>query len=252
MPGSREVIARVSTVEKQTDSFSTTHWSLVLSAGEAGTPAAREAVERLCEAYWYPVYAYVRRRGYAVEDARDLTQAFFTRLLEKNDLRAADPARGRFRSFLLSAVRHFLANESDWRTALKRGGGHAMLSLEMDSGEHRYTREPPDQVDPERIFERRWAMEMLERALERLKSDYTRAGDIKLFDALRTCLIDTTSSPSYREIAANLAMSEGAIGVAVHRLRRRYGAALRQEVAQTVSGVDVDDELRHLLHALRT
>jgi len=237
-------------MEERTADFSTTHWSLVLCAGGDGTPESRDALAKLCEAYWYPVYAYIRRRGYPTEDARDLTQAFFTRLLEKRDLRSADPTRGRFRSFLLTAVRHFLANEFDWRAALKRGAGHATFSLEIDSGENRYIREPPDLLDPEKIFERRWAMDLLGRAVESLRADCARAGDSRLFEALRPCLTDAKSAPSHRAIGEHLEMSEGAVGVAVHRLRHRFGAALRREVAQTVSADAVDDELRYLLRAL--
>jgi RNA polymerase sigma factor (sigma-70 family) len=237
-------------MDEQTDRFATTHWSLVLSAGDAATPEARAALGALCEVYWYPVYAYVRRRGYSVEDARDLTQAFFARLLEKTDLRGADPARGRFRSFLLSAVRHFLSNQRDWQSALKRGGGQPMLPLDFASGEERYIREPSDQLDPERIFERRWAMEVLESALKRLEADYARTGDNHHFEMLKACLTDTPDV-SYRTIGASLGMSEGAVGVAVHRLRRRFGVALRQEVAQVVSEPLVDDELRYLLGALQ-
>ena len=239
-------------MDEQTERFSTTHWSLVLSAGGASTPDARAALENLCEAYWYPVYAYVRRRGYSVEDARDLTQGFFARLLEKNDLRGADPARGRFRSFLLSAVRHFLSNQRDWQSALKRGGGQSVLPLDFASGEERYIREPSNQLDPERIFERRWAMEVLESALKRLEADYGRSGDTRHFEILKPCLTDNASDVSYRTMGANLGMSEGAVGVAVHRLRRRFGVALREEVAQIVSEPLVDDELRYLLHALHT
>ena len=237
-------------MDRQTDRFSTTHWSLVLSAGDVADPEARDALGALCHAYWYPVYAYVRRRGYSVEDARDLTQSFFARLLEKNDLQAADPARGRFRSFLLAAVRHFLANQRDWHHAHKRGGGQATLPLEIASGEERYAKEPPDQLDPEKIFERRWAMEVLEGALERLRAEYASLGGHRIFDALKSCLTDTVPDTSYRAIATELGMSEGAVGVAVHRLRRRFGAALRKEVAETVPEATVDDELRHLLRAL--
>lgn len=239
-------------MDQQTERFATTHWSLILSAGDAATPEARAALGALCEIYWYPVYAYVRRRGYSVEDARDLTQAFFARLIEKNDLRGADPARGRFRSFLLTAVRYFLSNQRDWQSALKRGSGQPTLPLDVASGEERYIREPSDQLDPERIFERRWAMEVLESALKRLEADYTRTGDSRHFEILKPCLTDNASDVSYRTIGASLGMSEGAVGVAVHRLRRRFGVALRLEVAQIVSEPLVDDELRCLLRALQT
>ena len=238
-------------MDEKTERFSTTHWSLVLSAGGASTPDARAALGGLCEAYWYPVYAYVRRRGYSVEDARDLTQAFFARLLEKNDLRGADPARGRFRSFLLTAVSHFLSNQRDWQSALKRGGGLPTLPLDFASGEERYIKEPSDQLDPERIFERRWAMEVLESALKRLEADYARTGNRRHFEILKPCLTDNSSDVSYRAIGEKLGMSEGAVGVAVHRLRRRFSVALREEVAQIVSPPLVDDELRYLLRALR-
>jgi RNA polymerase sigma-70 factor (ECF subfamily) len=237
-------------MDRQTDRFLTTHWSLILSASNASTPEASEALAALCEAYWYPVYAYIRKRGYDVDEARDLTQSFFTRLLEKNDLRAVDPARGRFRSFLLTAVRHFLSNQHDRQSARKRGGGQPVLTLEIAVGEERFIAEPSDQLDPEKIFERRWAMEVLERALRRLSTEYSRVGESRIFDALKSCLTDTGPDISYRSIAADLDMSEGAVGVAVHRLRRRFGVALRQEVAQTVADADVDHEIRHLLRTL--
>jgi len=232
--------------------FATTRWSLVAAAGAADSPAARQALATLCETYWYPLYAYLRRRGHTAEDAQDLTQAFFAALLEKGYLRAADPERGRFRSFLLTALKRFAAKERDRARAQKRGGGAALISLDLQAGERRYALEPTDDWAPERAYERRWALALLERVMARLRQQYARAGRERLFDCLKVFLAGESGAPSHQQAAAELGITEGAVKVAVHRLRRRYRAVLRSEVAQTVADpAEVDDELALLLTALR-
>ncbi len=231
--------------------FATTRWSQVLAAGRPNAGESREALSRLCESYWYPLYAYVRRWGYDAEQAQDLTQEFFARLLEKRYLRAADPARGRFRSFLLASLKHFLANERDRAGAVKRGGRAAIVSLELENAEGRYSLEPPDQETPETIFERRWATTLLERTLSRLAREFESAGRKPLFDRLEGCLTGDGEAAPYARLAADLGMSEGAVKVAVHRLRKRFGALLREEIGETVATpAEVDDEIRELFRAL--
>jgi RNA polymerase sigma factor (sigma-70 family) len=229
--------------------FESTQWSVVLAAAGDRTGASREALEALCERYWYPVYAFVRRRGHAADEAEDLTQAFFAKLIEKHYVRDADPARGKFRAFLLTAVTHFLANERDREAALKRGGGRMIVSLDGEAAEGRFRAEPADPLTPERVFERRWALTTLERALARLRAEHERAGAADRFERLKGCL--TGEAASHGELAAALGMTEGAVKVAVHRLRRRYRELLRAEIAETlVDPATVDDELRELLAAL--
>jgi RNA polymerase sigma factor (sigma-70 family) len=233
--------------------FATTHWSIVLSAGKGATPVSRETLTSLCETYWYPLYAYVRRRGYQVHDARDLVQEFFASLLEKDWLRVADPARGRFRWFLLSACNHFLANQRRRATAEIRGGGRRVLSIDFDTAERRYELEPADETTPEKLFERRWAMTLLHQALERLREQYTRTGKQALYDEIKCYLGSTEAVPPYDQLAQRLNMSPAAVKVAVHRLRRRCREVLRQEIEQTVDGPDdVDDELRALFSAVQS
>ena len=233
-----------------TRSFATTRWSLVLSAGRDGRPESRKALAALCEAYWYPLYYYVRRRGHRAEEARDLTQEFFATLLEKESLRVADPARGRFRSFLVGSLSHFLANEWRRRTARKRGGGHGPLPFDLGSAEDRYSREPAHDLTPEKAFERRWAILLLDGALARLRDEYAAAGKAALFERLAPYLASRRAA-AYGEVALALGLSEGAVKVAVHRLRRRCRDLLRAEVAQTVDDpAEVDEELRHLMSAV--
>jgi RNA polymerase sigma-70 factor (ECF subfamily) len=229
--------------------FETTQWSIVLAAGRGASGDAREALAALCERYWYPVYAFVRGRGHGADEAEDLTQAFFAKLLEKRYVRDADPERGRFRSFLLAAVTHFLSNERDRETALKRGGGRAVVSLDAENAEGRYRLEPSHDMTPERVFRRRWALTLLERAVVRLREEAERAGQAERFERLKACL--TGDAVPHAEVAAALGMSEGAVKVAVHRLRRRYRELLRAEIADTVANpAAVDDELRELFAAL--
>ncbi len=232
--------------------FATTHWSLVLGAGRRGSTASRRALATLCESYWFPLYAFVRREGYSAPDAQDLTQEFFARLLEKKYLAVVDPRRGRFRSFLLAAMKHFLAHERDRAKAKKRGGGRRILSLDFPSAESRYNLDPADELTPERLYERRWALALLEQVLKRLRDEHAAAGKLALFERLKEFLTGAKGSQSYQQIADELAMTEGAIKVAVHRLRRRYRELLEEEIAQTVAGPEeVEDERRALLAAVR-
>ena len=232
--------------------FATTRWSQVLAAGQVQTRDSREALSRLCESYWYPLYAYVRRWGYDAEQAQDLTQEFFARLLEKHYLRAADPSRGRFRSFLLAALKHFLANERDRAGAVKRGGRAMVVSLEMENAEGRYSFEPPDSETPETIYERRWALTLLERTLARLAGEFQATGRQALFGRLEGHLTGDQDALPYGDLAAELGMSEGAVKVTVHRLRRRFGTLLREEIGETVSTpAEVDDEIRELFRAIK-
>jgi RNA polymerase sigma factor (sigma-70 family) len=231
--------------------FVTTHWSVVLAAGRSDTARAEAALERLCEAYWYPLYGYVRRRGYSIEDAQDLTQAFFARVLERHWLADAQQAKGRFRTFLLTAMERFLANEWDKARALKRGGGQRMVPLQLDTAETRYGVEPADTRTPEQAFEYRWALTLLEEVVKRLGAEYQARGQEELFKALKPCLVGEGSSQPYGELAAQLGMEEGAVKVAVHRLRQRYRELLRAEIANTVASAgEVEAEMRHLFHVL--
>ena len=231
--------------------FLTTRWSMVAAAGRAGTPEARAALSELCSTYWYPLYAYVRRRGHGHDDAHDLTQAFFARVLEKNVVNAADPTRGRFRAFLLGSLKNFLANEWDREHAQKRGGGTATLSLEFELADERFSREPASPLTPEMEYERNWALAVLERALARLESEYARRGKGALFATLKPALVAAEDEGSRAAMGAALGMTEGAIKVALHRLRAAFRESLRQEIADTVGPeADPEDELRNLIAAL--
>lgn len=231
--------------------FLTTHWSVVLTASRTDTTRARAALEHLCRIYWYPIYHFVRRQGYAVHDAQDLTQEFFARLLEKHWIARADQSRGRFRSFLLLVLKRFLAAE--WRRAnmQKRAGDRHWLPLPLDTAETRYTSEPADNHTPEQAFEKQWALTLLETVLRRLRSEYEQDGKGRLFESLKPCLMGAGESQPYAALADTLKMSEGAVKVAVHRLRGRYREQLKAEIAHTVASPgDVEDELRHLLRVL--
>ena len=231
--------------------FVTTHWSVVMNAGRGDSTRAGPALARLCQTYWYPLYAYARRRGYRAHDAQDLTQEFFARLLDGRLLARADPGRGRFRSFLLASMNHFLANEWEKARAGKRGGGCPVLSLDLAAAEQRYDLEPVDDATPDKAFDKQWALRLLETVLTRLEQEYQREGKAALFGLLKKSLTGTRESQPYAELAASMSMSEGAIKVAVHRLRRRYRDLIREEIAQTVaSPEEVDSEMRHLLVAL--
>ena len=232
--------------------FPSTQWSIVLAARRRdATEPARAALAALCEAYWYPLYAYVRRRGCDADAARDLTQGFFARLLEKEGPLDVRPELGRFRSYLLGALKHYLVNEWDRARAAKRGGGLTVASLDFEAGESRYRLEPTHDLTPERVYERRWALTLLEGVLCRLEAESGAAGKRKVFLRLRPFLTGDGERGSYRRLARELSMSEAALKVAVHRLRRRYRELLRAEIAETVARPeDVDDELRHLLAAV--
>jgi RNA polymerase sigma-70 factor (ECF subfamily) len=232
--------------------FASTRWSVVAAAGRKESPEARAALAVLCQAYWYPLYAYARRRLASADDARDLTQEFFARLLEKDYLQAADPRRGKFRSFLLTAFQHFLANEHARSTARKRGGQRRPVSLEFGDGEHRYRHEPADLATPETLYERRWALTLLEQTLANLRREFAASGKERLFEALKGTLTGDGSGEPYERIGRDLGLSGAAVKTAVHRLRRRYQELLRAEVARTVtSPEEVEDELRDLFAAVR-
>lgn len=230
--------------------FVTTHWSVVRAGSDQASPQVGAAMEELCRAYWYPLYAYVRRRGYSVEEAQDLTQEFFARLIEKQWLADADRRKGRFRTFLLAALNHFLAKEWRHAHAARRGGGNRVISLD-DTAEARYARETVSLLTPERIYDRRWALSLFDRALGRLQKEYVTAGKTRLYECLKEFLSAEVSDGEYARLGAELKMSTGAIAAAVYRLRQHYRQLVRQEVAQTVdSPAEVDDEVRALLAVL--
>jgi RNA polymerase sigma factor (sigma-70 family) len=232
--------------------FASTRWSVVVAAGQRGSPESEAALATLCRLYWYPLYAYARRRRPNAADAQDLTQEFFSRLLEKDYLQQADRQRGRFRSFLLTAFKHFLAKEHERAQARKRGGGRKLLPLDFDGGERRYHREPSHEATPEALFERGWALTLLEQGLVRLREELARAGKERLFESLKGALLVEDTPRSYAELAGELGMSAEALKVAAHRLRRRYRELIRAEIAQTVTTAEeIDDELRDLFAAVR-
>lgn len=231
--------------------FTTTHWSVVVAAGQPESPDATAALEKLCRTYWFPLYAYVRRRGYDVPDAQDLTQSFFARLIGRNLLAGVQPAGTRFRSFLLTALKNYLAHEWEKARAAKRGGGMAAFSLDELDAEGRYAQEAVTALTPDLLFERRWAETVLDQALARLRQEQSDAGKQTQFDALAGCLTGAEHTQPRAELAERFGMTEAAVKMAVHRLRKRYAALLRQEVAQTVSRpAEIDDELRSLLAAV--
>jgi len=230
--------------------FAATRWSVVLTAGQAASPQAGRALEELCRAYWYPLYAYVRRRGYDVHEAEDLTQEFFARLLAKNYLADVDRTKGKFRSFLLASLKHFLANEWDHAHAAKRGGGQPLLSLDTQTAETRYRSEPADELTPEKLLERQWALALLDQVLDRLEAEFAADGKRALFDQLKVFLTEGKGANSYAAIATRLQTTEGAVKVAAHRLRRRYRELLREEVSHTVaSPTEIEEEIQNLFAA---
>jgi len=229
--------------------FPTTRFTLVLNAREQISAESQAALETLCEGYWFPLYAFVRRKGYGPEEAQDLTQGFFARMLERQYLRDYQRERGRFRTFLLSSVQNFLSNERDWARTAKRGGGRTLIRLEevFEKGERRYSLEPRTELTPERIFEKHWANTLLDRTLHRLQADAAEAGNLKQFSRLKGYLTGEDSSIPYSRIAETLGTTEGALKVAVHRLRARFREVLHDEIAQTVSHPDqIQDEIRFL------
>lgn len=232
--------------------FATTRWTVVLGAGADSSPDARRALEELCRSYWYPLYAYARRRGQGPEDAEDLVQGFFTRLIEQQLLKGLQREGGRFRSFLLTCFNHYMSDARDHAGRVKRGGGQEMLSLDAELAEGRYQLEPADVVDPVKVFERRWALTVLETVLARLRVELESEGKGGLFQHLQALVVGETGAARQKDVAARLGLSEGALAVTVHRLRQRYRGLLREEIAQTVSRPEeVEDEIRHLQALLR-
>lgn len=234
------------------DYFVTTRWTAVLSAGRKSSPQSDRALAELCQNYWYPLYVYVRRQGYSREDAQDLTQAFFARFLQRNYLEGLSSERGKFRAFLLACLKHFLANEWDKATRQKRGGAVPHLSLDWRSADERYHLDPPDNASPDQAFDRTWALALLERVVERLRTEYVHEGKAGLFEHAKTFLMGTDDGAPHAEAARKLKLEEGALRVAVHRLRKRYREMLREEIAQTLSDpASVSEELAALQQALR-
>lgn len=232
--------------------FATTRWSVVLAAAQTAAPEFNDALTTLCSDYWYPLYAFVRRLGHGRDDALDLTQAFFACLLEKRYLRQADRARGRFRSFLLASLKHFIADERDRAHALKRGGAQSIVSLDaLRDAEGRYALEPSGGLTPEQIYERRWALTLLDQVLASLRADCETSGKARVFERMKGFLLGDSPADSYAQAAADLEMSEAAVKVAAHRLRRRYAQILREQIASTVeTEEEVEDEVRQLFAAL--
>jgi len=232
------------------DVFATTHWTVVLAAGQRHTPQADGALEELCRTYWFPLYAYVRRRGHAKADAEDLVQAFFARFLEKNYLNGLSAERGRFRAFLLAALKHFLANEWDKAQAQKRGGGAAHLSLDWQTADTKFQVAAQNEPSPDKAFDREWALALLAKVIERLQAECAAEGKAALFDQLKTFLMAGGGDSAQAAVAKALGMEEGAVRVAIHRLRKRYRALLRDEIAHTLSDdAMVDEEMRALFGA---
>lgn len=232
------------------DIFATTHWTVVLAAGHQRSPEAARALEELCSAYWFPLYAYVRRRGHTKEDAEDLTQAFFARLLEKNTFASLDSEKGKFRAFLLASLKHFLANEWDKARARKRGGGAANLSLDWQTADTKFHVADANEPSPDRAFDREWALALLARVIDRLQTECVADGRARLFEQLKQFLTAGQAESAQREVAAALGMEEGAVRVAVHRLRKRYRQLLRDEIANTLANpAMVDEEMRALFGA---
>ena len=231
--------------------FTTTHWSMVIAAGRRESLQADEALEKLCRGYWYPIYVFLRRSGWTAHDAEDLTQAFFERVLKKDYLRAVDRTKGKFRSFLLAMLRHFMANHRRDARALKRGGQVSFISIDDESIDELDLRPANADITAEQSFERQWAMTLLEQVVARLQEEYQVAGKAALFDDLKVFLTGDKGTGGYAELAVTLNTTEGALKMAISRMRRRYGELLRAEIARTVSTPEeVEDELRALFAAL--
>jgi RNA polymerase sigma-70 factor (ECF subfamily) len=232
--------------------FTTTHWSVVLEA-QGESPASQEALEKLCRTYWRPIFAFLRRQGIPTEEAEDITQGFFAQLLERKSFDAVRKEKGRLRSYLLGALKYFVADEQRRAMAIKRGKGQRLISLEELRADERIDMEPSDPMTAEMIYERRWALTVLERVLSRLKEEYLAAHNAALFDSLKELLPDEPGSPSQAQIAARLGMTENAVRQAFHRFRQRYQSLLREEIAHTVATPgDIEDELRHLIAVIGT
>jgi RNA polymerase sigma-70 factor (ECF subfamily) len=232
--------------------FATTHWSVVVAAGQNSALGSQEALEKLCRTYWFPLYAFARRQGNSPEDAQDLTQSFFSRLLANNYIAKADPDRGKFRTFLLQSLRNFLVNEWKWEGRLKRGGGAEFLSIDTSMAEDRYAAEAPEQASADSEYEIRWAVTLVEQVLAALRQEFSSEDKARLFEELKGFIWGDKNTASYAEIAGHLNLSEGNVKVAVHRLRQRFRELLRAEVANTVARPeDIDGELRHLVSVLK-
>jgi RNA polymerase sigma-70 factor (ECF subfamily) len=232
--------------------FATTRWTLVVAAGEKSTARSADALASLCEQYWYPVYGFIRRQGHPAEDAADLTQEFFARVLEKGFFHDADPAKGRFRAFLCGSIRHFLSNQRDRARALKRGGSQPPLSLDVDAAEGALRLEPRDDLTPELLFDRRWALLLLDRVVARLRDHHVSQGKAEIFDGLKGCLTGDTARGRHADVGRDLGMTEGAVRVATHRLRRQFRDMLMEEIAETVTDpADIPAEIAYLLKAVR-
>jgi RNA polymerase sigma-70 factor (ECF subfamily) len=236
---------------RRSPEFVTTRWSMVHAAGQQSTVESREALTTLCQAYWYPLYAFARRRVSDAAEAQDLTQAFFAELLEKNYVGSATPERGRFRAYLLTALKHFLSKEWEKARAQKRGGGIAPLSLDFKDGDSRYGIQPAAGLTPEQMYDRQWALTLLDRTMQELADEYSTPQRSEQFRLLKGFIIGEESDTTYRDIAKQLDMTEGAAKMAAHRIRRRYRELLRREILQTVDSPDeVDDEIRNLFATL--
>ncbi len=230
--------------------FATTSWSMVLQAADSQSSGVEIALAELCQQYWFPLYTFVRRKGFDSAQAEDITQSFFAELLEKNRLGHAEPARGRFRSFLLAALNNFVLNHWRAEKAIKRGGGQKVLSIDYEKADHRYVEHPADELTAEKIFERNWALSILEQSMERVGNQYEQSGKRELFEKLRVFLAGE-DQVAYAELSVSTGMKEGALKVAVHRLRQRFGQQLRLQIAKTVEDpADVDEELNSLFAAL--
>ena len=229
------------------DPFETTQWSLVVAAGKDSSPEARQALAILCQKYWGPLYAFVRRKNYSVQDAQDITQGFFAQFLEHGAIRDVSRSRGRFRAYLLTSLKHYITDEWCRGQAQKRGGGDITLSLDFDSAERSYGLQAADEKTPEIIYQERWAMTLLNTILNSLQEEHTKSGKTELFNKLRPYLTGEDAGATYAQLAGMLNMTEGAVKVAIHRLRKRFGSLLRAEIAQTVADPDdVEDEIHHL------
>ena len=232
--------------------FATTHWSVVLQTGDGQSPECLAALEKLCRTYWFPLFAFIRRNGYAEEDAKDLTQQFFARLLARRDFQTVDARKGKFRTFLLAALTHFLANERDRAQAAKRGGGRTILSFDEMNAEEFRRYEPASDISPDKLFDRRWAMTLLAQAVNHLQKEMGAVGKLEQFERLKGFLTNDAADGEYAQVAGQLKCAGQTVGVLVHRLRQRYRELVRAEVAHTVSSpTEVDEEMRHLLAALQ-
>ena len=257
MPADEEITSLTGAGSESTERrghaiFSTTNWSVVLEA-QGQSPAAQEALEKLCRTYWRPVYSFIRREGTGPEEAEDLTQSFFALLLQRRNFEDVRKEKGRLRSYLLKSLKHFLVSEHRRAVTLKRGKGQQPVPLDDLGDAERSDMEPADHLTAERVYERRWALTLMDQVLRRLKNEYDTAGNTELFDSLKQLLADEAEAPSRAEIALRLGMTENAVRQALHRLRHRYQLLLREEISHTVAiASDVEDELRHLIAILRT